>query len=306
MMKRISLFALMLILCILMVGCSNNNENNPSSDTNPTTDTTSVLEEKYNTGVEAMNSGDWEAAIACFSELDYQDSKDLLDKCITEKGMHEKSDYTFLEAMGESLMKRYEMSEKTDDAQKCVETELEMIAKYKEAEFYDSELQKLAVSYIEGVEIEKQSFSEEYGHMQLKYYEGHAKRFEALKKLTDNYDFLADNVDYKVNYYNKADEEISAYTAIQEIEADLDKQIGENTECEWLDDVNCRIQICNNTKYNYDMLMHFIFKDVDGAITYTNDMYYEDIQAGTKYNLDFYFPENADSVEWYTEEYIKQ
>ena len=290
-MKKI-ISVLLFTLCLLLVGCDSNDEN--------------AKKEKYKDGIEAMSKADYNAAIECFSGLDYQDSKDLLDKCKEEKGKHEKSDYAFLETMGESLMLRYEMAEENVDVQKCVETELEMIYKYKDAEFFDSKLQELANEYIKGVEIEKQSLSEEHGQQQLKYYEGHAKRFDALKKLTDNYGFLVNNVDYKVNYYNKAEIEIGNYTAIQEIEADLNKQFGKIIDFKKIDDVNGRIRIKNNTQYNYDMSVHFIFKDSDGAITYTNDMYYEDVKAGEKYNLDFYYPENAEEVEFYTEEYIQQ
>ena len=51
--------------------------------------------------------------------------------------------------------------------------------------------------------------------------------------------------------------------------------------------------------------MHFIFYDSDGTIVDTNEIYYEDIVAGKNYNLDFYFPVNAERFDYYTEEYFE-
>lgn len=262
----------------------------------------SSAESKYNNGVEAMNNGEWDNAIEYFSDVDYNNSKELLEKCITEKGMHENSDYLFLETMAESLMKRYEDSKNIDDAEILAETELEMISEFKDKPFYDKELKELALVYIEGVENEKNSFSAENGRKQLKYYEGHAKRFEVLKKLTDNYDFLKDNSDYKANYYNKAETEMEYLTAFKEIESDLDKQ---QFDAYYVDDITCRIEIQNNTKYNYNMMVHFTFYDSKGAVAGTFENYYEDIISGKKYNLDFYPQTNFSTFDYYTEEYVE-
>ena len=285
-MKKIYTMLICIIAILILSGCSNQ-------------------EDKYNSGKEAMNNGDWDKAIECFTDIEYKDSKELLAQCTKEKGMNEKSDYAFLDAMSKSIMKRYEVSEKTDDIEKCTAIELELIGKFKDAEFYDSELQKLAIDYINAVELEKQSITESNGNKQLKYYEGHSKRFQIMQTLTDNYGLLADNVDYKTNYYNNANKESERYSAYKLVEEDLHKQLGDDLECDYVDDVTYRIKIKNNTEYDYDMMMHFIFYDADGTIVDTNEIYYEDIVAGKKYNLDFYFPVNAERFDYYTEEYFE-
>lgn len=268
------------------------------------TETESKIESEYKQGVEAMDNGEWDIAIQCFSDIEYKDSEELLEICKKEKGMHENADYAFLEAIGESVMERYEVAEETNNTEKCIEIELEILGGFKDKTFYDNDLKKLAISYIDGVELEKQSLSEEDGHVQLKYHEGHAKRFEALKLLTDNYGLLNDNIDYKTTYYNQADKEIEYYYALKEVEADLQNQYGDNVNISYVNEVTSRIQIKNNTKYDYDMIMHFIFYDINGTIIDTNDYYYKDIKAGKNYNLDFYFPPDTESFDFYAEEYI--
>lgn len=259
-------------------------------------------ESKYSAGLEAMNNENWDMAIEYFTDLNYEDSEDLLEKCKTEKGMHEKSDYDFLNTMSESIMKRYEKAENGGTVEDCVDLEIEMLGKFKNAEFFDKDLQALALSYIEGLEIEKESITLDQGFQQLRKQEGTAKRFATLKSLTDNYGLLEDNVDYRTNYYNKAEIEFSNYNALKAIEEDISKQF-EGLVSEYVDYYTERIVLKNNTEYDYDMYMHFTFYDKNGTIIDTYEAFYENIKNGKKYNLDFYWPENAETFDWYTEEY---
>ena len=75
-MKKIYTILICIIAILILSGCSNQ-------------------EDKYNSGKEAMNNGDWDKAIECFTDIEYEDSKELLAQCTKEKGMNEKSDYAF-------------------------------------------------------------------------------------------------------------------------------------------------------------------------------------------------------------------
>lgn len=263
-------------------------------------------EEQYNKGLNALDNSEWDTAISVFGDIDYKDSKELLEKAKREKGMHENADYDFLDAISEAVMKRYEVSQKTSDLEKCLSYETEMLSGFKDKSFYDENLKNLALDYISGVEMEKESLSLDEGSQQLKLYEGKAKRFETLVKLTDNYGLLADNVDYKVNYYNQAEERTQKYNALKEIEEDLGNQlVGDNVRCEFIDDYTGRLYIVNHTSYTYDLKMHFIHYDENNNIIETFTKTYSDVEAGCGYNLDFYFPMESANVKWYTEEYIK-
>lgn len=308
--KIVFVSTVLCLITIFTVGCSQNSDNtesesltNASVSADQNEDIKNDKQISYDNGILAMNNEEWDKAIECFTGLQYNDSEDLLSQCVKEKGMHENADYSFLETMSEALMKRYEISKETDDAEMCVGVELEMLGDFKDQTFYDEKLKKIATQYIDGVELEKESFGKSNGRKQLTYYEGRAKRFEMLKLLTDNYGFLSDNVDYKVAYYNVADEEIEYYKALKEIETDLDEQFKDEINVE-SDGLNAQFQIKNNTEYNYDILIHFTFYGADGSVVGTDERYYEDVFAGKNYNIDFCFPSDADSFDYYTEEYL--
>ena len=282
--KSISIFIILCVLFTFLCACS--------SKAN-----------KYDDALIAMNNEEWDIAISLLTDLEYEDSQELLDSCIIEKGMHEKSDYEFLDAIGESIMKRYQKSENGDSIESCIDVELEILGKFKEAEFYDEELKSLALEYISGVELQKKSLSESYGIQQLPKEEGYVKRLNVLKKLTDNYGLLEDNVDYKATYYNKVDDANKEYEALKAIEDDLSLFFDELEGSDWVDDTTQRIVIKNNTKFDYDMKIFFTYYDKNGVVVDTWTGYYENIKSETKYNVDFYFPRNAVKWEFYTEEY---
>lgn len=256
---------------------------------------------RYDSAIESMKQEQWDEAIECLTDLNYQDSEALLKEC----NMHKCSDYEFLDVMSESLMNRYEKAEKTNDLETCIEIELTSLLKFKNADFYDKELQSLALSYIEGVEIEKQSLTEKDGSKQLKKEEGYVKRLNALKQLTDKYGFLSDNVEYRASYYNVVDKANENYKALKVIEEDISKQLNNGLEADYVDDYTSCIKLKNNTEYNYDLTMYFVFYDKNGTIIDSTTEYYENIKAGKNVNLDFYCPENAESFDWYTEELVR-
>lgn len=221
--------------------------------------------------------------------------------------MHIHSDYDFLDAMSVSLMKRYDKAEKTDDLEKCIEIEIASLNEFKNADFYDENLKKLALAYIEGVETEKESLTQEDGEKQIKKQEGYVKRLNALKSLTDEYGLLKDNVDYIATYYNNVEKENEKFIAFKEIENDLEKQfVDKEITSDYVNDYTQRLVLKNNTQYDYDLIMYFTFYDKKGTIVDTTSEYYDNVEAGKKVNLDFYFPENASTFKFYTEEYIRE
>lgn len=260
-----------------------------------------TTQNKYDRAVKYMEQSDWDSAIEYLTDLNYENSKELLKEC----NMHKCADYDFLNDMSISLMKRYDKAEKTNDLENCIEIELVSIQKYKESEFFDKELQRIALSYIEGVETEKESLTENDSEKQLKKEEGYVKRLNALKELTDKYNFLSDNIEYRAAYYNKVDEANENYTALKAIEEDIGKQFKDGLVADYVDEYTARIKLKNNTKYAYDLTIYFTFYNEKGTIVETTTEYYDNVKAGKSVNLDFYFPEEAETFDWYTEEFIR-
>lgn len=257
----------------------------------------------YEQAKSAMNEEKWEEAIELFNTIpDYEDSTKLSQNCEIEKEKHEKADYDFLDTMSEAIMTRYEKSQNGETLETCISYDLTTLDKYKEAEFYDEQLQKLALQYIEGVELQKASLTEEPGQRQMRDYEGKVKRFNALKLLTDNYGLLKDNIDYQVNYYNEADKIEQEYEAFKEIEATLQDIF---VTAEAIDYSTARVSYNNTTNHNFNLYIHFTFKNKAGDVLTSTDEYYE-IKAQSTNKLDFYIPEGTFSWDYYTEEYIFQ
>lgn len=259
---------------------------------------------KYNLGVEAMNNGSWDEAIEFLSDLDYENSNELLKKCIKEKGMNENSDYKFLKAISTSILKRYAKSKDNSGLESCVNYELQMLDKYRNENFYDNRLKELSSDYLKGLDMEKESITLPKGEQQLKKYEGTSIRFNTLKALTDEYNLLKDNDEYMSEYYSKAEKQEKEYKMLKAIEADLNKQFGDDLKADFVDESTCRISFYNHTEYTFNMLMFFTFYDKKDTIIDTREEYYENIKGKTKYNFDFYFPINAERFEYYTEEYF--
>lgn len=283
MVKRL-LIGLIFTLGISISGCSN-----PSKT--------------YEQAKTAMSEEKWDEAIGLFDTIsDYEDSKKLSQDCKIEKEKHEKADYDFLDTMTEAVMTRYKKSQNDESLEICISYDLTTLSKYKEAEFYDKELQKLALEYISGVELQKESLTTELGQRQMKNYEGKVKRFNALKSLTDNYGLLKDNVDYQVNYYNEADKLSQEYEAFKEIEATLQDIFA---TAEPVDYSTARVTYNNTTNHNFDMFIYFTFKNEAGEILTSTEEYYK-IHAQSTNKLDFYVPEDTFSWDYYTEEYIFQ
>ncbi len=259
---------------------------------------------KYNLGVEAMNSSNWDNAIELFTDLDYADSNELLEKCVKEKGMNENADYKFLESISTSILKRYAKSKDDDGLESCVDYELQMLEKYRYELFYDNRLKELSTHYLEGLDMEKESITLPKGEQQLKKYEGTSIRFNTLKSLTDEYGLLKNNNEYMSEYYAKAEQQEKEYEMLKTIETDLHKQLGDDLEVVYVDETTYRISFHNHTDYTFNMLMGFTFYDENGTIIDTTEEYYKNIKGNTKYNLDFYFPLNAERFDYYTEEYF--
>lgn len=260
-------------------------------------------EKKYNDGVEAMNAKNWDEAISCFSDLKYEDSENLLATCKKEKGMNEKADYRFINDLSKAVMKRHDLSMQNKDIEICIDYELNALSKYKDEDFYDKDLKALAVKYINGVQLQKDALSEVEGGQQIKHYQGFAERLTALKSITDKYGLLKDNEDYIATYYNYADKAVEKYEAIKAIEKDLDQL--KNVDSDYVNDFTQRFVLKNHTKYSYDLSMSFTFYNSQKIAIDQYSTIYENIEPNQTRYLDFYWPSDAVSFNWASEEYLR-
>ena len=148
---------------------------------------------KYELGKAAMTSFDWETAILYFTDLSYSHSDDMLVDC------------SFMVALKESILRRMEKVEKgNSDSRVNVSTELAYLDTYRNAVFFDKNIQEQAAKYLMGLDMQLASLTYDfYYEYQDGWYTGLVERYEALDYLYTNYEFMKENPDFVGVYINQ-------------------------------------------------------------------------------------------------------
>ena len=248
---------------------------------------------KYVLGKQAMENEEWDSAIEYFTNLSHSDSEELLTFCSVEKEKHEKADYAFLADLEEAIVRRMEMNAKENtDYLTLVTTELAFVEQYYGAEFYDVDLQKLAVKYIDGLYGQKDALSlEDKWLLDIAWREGTVERYEALNSLYEQYDFMKDNSDFIGTYVAQLDRvkiELAGYKAIEE---DVGKQIDELADNGGILKYKSPYlwtQMTNNTEYTFDLVYNLRLCDKNDITYKTTSTVLRDIKPGETYQVQFY------------------
>ena len=273
--KTFLVIALVFILCFILTGCDSN---------------------RYEKATELFTQGEYQEALELYQKLgDYEDSAEKVKECEREIGMRSHADYKFLEKLEQSVLERLETtSTENFDRSAVVNTELSYVGKFKNEEFYDSELKKIAKKYIKGLNIQKDSLKKEFEYeYQIEWQRGIVYRFEALKEAYENYDFLKDNDKFIGTYISRYEDEkklLEAYDAIE-------KDIGEQTKNEdflWHlerdNEFHCTIK--NNTKYTYSTVFEVFFYDKNKVQFDSATAYVENIRPNTSYKVSVYLSDS--------------
>ncbi len=260
-----------------------------------------LLQKKYEIASSFYENANYKEASTIYTHLgDYGDSKNMLASCEKEIGMIENADYDFLKIIEESVLWRMGNNDERE-YKTLVDTELAYLQKFEEMDFFDPELKEIAIQYIEGLHIQKNALSlEVIAEHQIEWQKGAVLRFEALKKLYDNYDFLSDNEEFIGTYIAKCDEVNRVLDGYNAIENDLSSQLlAEDFQWEW-DGYNLFCTITNNTDYTYATVFEFKFQDADGVVYETSNTYIEDIKPGMSYRVEVFVsdPNKLDYFEW--------
>lgn len=247
-----------------------------------------IKECKYALGTEAYDLSDWDNAIEYFTDLKYLDSEDLFNNSIREKGMSENADYEFIQAIEDSVNNRQVMIEKGASLSEIVDAELYRLGTFKDKVFYDKDLDKLAESYITGLDVQKDALSKKYSEYQIMWYEGMVQRYETLCSLNEDYGAFSDDARFIDTYKTQLDENINYLDALKTIDADLVSQL-DGVEFKYVNSYTMSAMYTNNTKYDFDITFYFTFYKDEVRVDETTD-YFQNIKAGEKNDLSFYIP----------------
>lgn len=252
-----------------------------------------VNECKYYLGLRAMEAENWDDAISNFSGISLNDSVDLLAICEKEKGMRDNDDLNFLRDLEEAILNRISDS-KTVDYSIIVSTELAYVEKYYESQFYDSRLKELSKKYIDGLYLQQKALDfDYYSEYQVQWQNGMAERYESLKALYSEYDFLKDNKDFVGTYVYQCDNVRALADAYNELEADLGAQIeakATDANAWYIHDNHLYTQFFNNTDYTYSITWDFKFveqKNTQNILGSHSDSI-ENIMPGESYLVEIY------------------
>ena len=247
-----------------------------------------VAECKYNLGQAAMNSHDWEKAVNYFTDLNFENSELMLTDC------------QFMIALQESVSRRMEMYTKENtDGRSLVSSEFAYLEKFRNAKFFDKEIQKQARKYLSGLDDQKKSFNYEmYYEYQRDWNTGLVARYEALDTLYRKYDFMADNYQFVGEFINQLSYHQHWLKAFNELE---------EHGCEETKDMAYKkpyltYYFKNNTEYRSDRVFNFSFWDKEHTTQVaTTSVTVKDIQPYQEFVVRVYIPEIAQkggTVNW--------
>ncbi len=257
---------------------------------------------RYQLGIEAITSEDWELAIEYLSNLDYEDSADLLELATREKGMSENADNDFLSALEVSVLDRINsVSNENYDNKTVVNTELVYVEEYKDATFFDENLKTLAIKYIDGLNMQKDALgNDNFSEVQIEWQKGIVARYEVLRDLYEQYDFLSDNTDFIAIYVSACEDQQNLLRAYEALDDDIASQMNSDSFQWYISGNEVYWTLKNNTNYTYSTTFNITLYDANNVVFDEATDFIENIPAGSSYTVSFYVsdPGRIGSFDW--------
>lgn len=183
----------------------------------------------YNLGKQAMDNEEWEDAKDYLSQVKAFEL-DSVNKMMTEcdKGIEAEADRArsydqiFLEDLEKAITLRLD----PDDDGDVVVRELMFLKDYDHRYFQDQKLQGYAMQYLDALQKQVDARSEIYqSERDLASNDGILMNFEVLNNLYQDYDFMADNVQFVGEFVGELPHMRDYNTALHEVYQDMHNQI---------------------------------------------------------------------------------
>lgn len=257
---------------------------------------------RYELGSDAIASGEWDTAINYLTNLDYKNSPDLLAQAMDAKGMSENADNDFLSALESAVTDRINsVNNENYDNKTIVNAELAYVEKYTDATFYDENLKSLAEKYIDGLNTQKDALRNgESSELQIEWQRGIVSRYEVLRDLYEQYDFLSNNTDFVAIYVSSCDDQKALLNAYEALDADIEKQMSAD-DFQWFirgNEVYWTLK--NNTDYTFSTTFNIALYGADDVRFDESIDNIENIPSGSSYTVSFYVgsPNRISSFDW--------
>lgn len=195
----------------------------------------------------------------------------------------------FILALEEAIKNRLSQADKDVNRVTIVNSELLRLQKYYNADFKDWRLKRMAQQYIDGIQLQKQSFDETYYDATLLWLRGMVERYEALNSIYQQYDAFTDIDGFADSYIYSLDMQKEQLSAIKSINSDLHAQLrGENTATS--KQYSMSMDYTNNTNYDFSVQFYITFVDKNDKKIESTTTYFENIRTDSTYTFETYFP----------------
>ena len=259
---------------------------------------------KYIVAKGYMENEDYENAILYLTDLNYNDSEELLRNC----HMKLSGDIKFLDDLKKLLTFRLHEAAYNDvDDKSLYATEYDLLRAYDLYVFYDYDLKQIASNIIKGLKGCCDSYSNSIlREAQAQMYESQYLLSSSYTKLYESYDFMTDDSEFKKQYVDALDSNKTMAEGSQMIKADLDEQskLLSNTGTPWTKDGKVvSWTVTNNTKYTYTLKVFVTYYDEEGTSYYTDQAQAKLAPGGSQ---EFKFTINSELFAKLTYDYLYQ
>lgn len=243
----------------------------------------------YGLAEEAIDKEEWEKALeylAMISAEDYKDNQSLVRTCEEEIERASKADAAFLADLERSVKSRLYASDGTSWAT-LVKTELGILKDYKNKDFYDKELKRLATQYIHGVETQEKALKhEKKNQLSFDWYSGKALREQALSSLYSEYGFMNDNDDFYQQYVIQLQQDQAFVNVIKSTNSDILKQLNKLESFINEGMYSCSATLTNNTSHTISVIFYFkLYTSDESRYLETVSYYAEKIPPKASYKI---------------------
>lgn len=203
----------------------------------------------YNRGIHALYAGDYSTARNCLEDLNYKDSKLVMN------------DIAFLEELEEIVNEEISYDSEMEYIMNAAEGNLKKIRKYKAKEFYTDGLNEMIDRYVEGLErIIASSNYESDARGQYEFLAGKYYCDYAVVTSHDSIGFMQNSAKYAEVYTDIISEENAMLTAFEEL---FEKGHVVARDGEFRNST-VKLHLRNDTEYKFDQTYVFNFYNYNG------------------------------------------
>ena len=240
---------------------------------------------RYDLATDARDRGEYAKAAERFAELgDYKDSAALATDCAFLRDIP--ANFVDIRAL-EKAPAGGEQPALPD----ALSAALAALEAYEGAQFKDPELKEAALKLIHGLRdsLNGQSYEKDCSAAQLARQSGLVALSEALGALNTGFGLFSEDAALLDAYLGPLAKEQERLQALQEIEADLQAQLG-TAEPDPAAGSYLPLQYMNNTEYRIDLTVRCVFVGADGTALGESENVYTYLQPGRNTTLNIYQP----------------